>query len=175
MRTAFHQAEKAKFGHMGAYGLKRPDSAPSAILPSPKTIKTQSYLMLCIMLCKHGQYVFSTLARRKGNKTKLLWMRGIENTLEIMSFGVMEMPVQGSNPWCLKGNFLGQQLRATPPVEHSYHPGRAIASGLVKITKLPNLDSGAQAIGVHWLKISAKVLCEKISVKKLIVFQDFQE
>jgi hypothetical protein len=28
MRTAFHQAEKAKFGHMGAPGLNRPDAAP---------------------------------------------------------------------------------------------------------------------------------------------------
>ena len=113
------------------------------------------------------------LARRKGNTKKLLWMHGIGNILENMSFGVMEMPVQGSNPGASRGIFSGATTtgyptrRALKPSREGYclWIGQDYQASPTWILVLTQEFTGSQDF--------CQSLCEKISVKKQVVFQDF--
>ena len=103
-------------------------------------------------------------------------MHGMENKWKIMSFGVMEMPVQGSNPGAPRGVFLGQQLRATPPVErpNPSKEGYCLWIGQ-RLSSFPNLDSTLKIKSSLALKISAKVSVKRFLSKATCFPRVFQE
>lgn len=107
--------------------------------------------------------MFQTLARRKGNTTKTPRMHGMENLGKIMSFGVMEMPVQGSNPGASRGIFWGNNYGLPHPSSTQTIQGGLSPLDWSRLPSFPNLDSGAHQ-RVLWLSR----FLPRISVKRFL-------